>query len=160
MSQNPEIAPPSPAETKLEIAETCTRMAVHTDRREWDALRGLFAEQVRLDYTSLAGGDPAQVTPQQITAAWSAALGGYEITQHLIANHLVRVDGDRAECTASFQATHRLSTPYGSPLWTLGGDYRWELARIGGRWLITSVVMTATWGDGNKNLPVQAAAGR
>ncbi|WP_425827319.1 nuclear transport factor 2 family protein [Streptomyces fractus] len=145
------------SETKLAIAETCTRMAVHADRREWGLLRGLFADKVLLDYTSLGGGEPVQLTPDQIVDAWSATLGGYDATQHLIANQLVQVDGDRAVCTASFQATHRLATPHGSPLWTLGGDYRWELTRAGARWLINSVVMTATWGDGNKDLSAQAA---
>jgi hypothetical protein len=42
-------------------------------------------------------------------------------------------------------------------VWTLGGNYRWELARTGRRWLIDTVVMTATWGDGNQALPAQAA---
>ncbi|WP_326690828.1 MULTISPECIES: nuclear transport factor 2 family protein [unclassified Streptomyces] len=101
---------------------------------------------MHLDYTSLNGGEPVQLTPQEIVDAWSATLGGYDATQHLIANQLVQVDGDRAVRTASFQATHRLATPHGSSLWTLGGDYRWGLERTGGRWLIDSVVMTATWG--------------
>lgn len=147
-------------ESKYAVAETCTRMAVHADRREWESLRGLFAEKVLLDYTSLSGGAPAQLTPQEIADAWSATLGGYDATQHLIANQLVEIDGDRAVCTASFQATHRLATAHGAPLWTLGGDYRWELARSGGRWLIHTVVMTAAWGDGNQDLPAQAAARR
>lgn len=157
MTESLETAAPSPSETRMEIAETCTRMAVHADRREWALLRGLFADKVLLDYTSLNGGDPVRLTPQEIVDAWSATLGGFDATQHLIANHLVQVAGDGAVCTASFQATHRLATSHGAPLWTLGGDYRWELARTGGRWLITAVVMTATWGDGNRDLPAQAA---
>ncbi|MFI6792976.1 nuclear transport factor 2 family protein [Nonomuraea sp. NPDC050383] len=157
MSESFAAVAPSLSEARIEVVETCTRMAVHADRREWTLLRGLFAEKVLLDYTSLNGGDPIQLTPQEIVDAWSATLGGFDATQHLIANHLVRIDGVHAVCTASFQATHRLATPHGAPLWTLGGDYRWELARTGGRWLINSVVMTATWGDGNKDLPAQAA---
>ncbi|MFJ9853771.1 nuclear transport factor 2 family protein [Streptomyces sp. NPDC101150] len=142
-------------ESKFAVAEACTRMAVHADQREWAQLRGLFADKVLLDYTSLNGGEPAQLTPQEIVDAWSATLGGYDATQHLIANQLVRIDGDRAVCTASFQATHRLAAAHGAPLWTLGGDYRWELARTGDRWLIDTVVMTAAWGDGNQDLPGQ-----
>ncbi|MEV1026804.1 nuclear transport factor 2 family protein [Streptomyces sp. NPDC050264] len=143
--------------SKYRVAETCTRMAVYADRREWNQLRGLFADKVVLDYTSLNGGEPAQLTPQEIVDAWAATLGGFDATQHLIANHLVEIEGDRAVCTASFQATHRLATAYGAPLWTLGGEYRWELGRTGDRWSIDTVVMTATWGDGNKDLPAQAA---
>ncbi|RFU87943.1 nuclear transport factor 2 family protein [Streptomyces triticagri] len=143
---------------KYAIAETCTRMAVHADRREWQQLRALFADKVVLDYTSLAGGEPVRLAPQEIVDAWTGTLGGYDATQHLVANHLVVIDGDRAVCTASFQATHRLAAAHGGSLWTLGGDYRWELVRAGDRWLIDTVVMTATWGDGNQALPSQAAA--
>jgi SnoaL-like protein len=144
-------------ESKYAVAETCTRMAVHADRREWEQLRGLFADKVLLDYTSLGSGEPVRLTPREIVDAWASTLGGFDATQHLIANQLVELDGDRAVCTASFQATHRLATAQGAPLWTLGGAYRWELARAGDRWLIDTVVMTATWGDGNQDLPVQAA---
>ncbi|MYQ79774.1 MULTISPECIES: nuclear transport factor 2 family protein [unclassified Streptomyces] len=143
--------------SRYAVAETCTRMAVHADRREWEQLRTLFADKVVLDYTSLNGGEPVSLTPQEITDAWRATLSGYDATQHLIANQLVTVEGDRAVCTASFQATHRLAAAHGASLWTLGGDYRWELVRNGDRWLIDTVVMTATWGDGNQALPVRAA---
>ena len=30
------------AADRLEVIETCTRMAWHTDQREWDALRDVF----------------------------------------------------------------------------------------------------------------------
>ncbi|MEU6563100.1 nuclear transport factor 2 family protein [Nocardia nova] len=152
MPESREITALSEIESKLAIAETCTRMAVHADHREWELLRTLFADTVLLDYTSLTGGEPVHLTPREITDAWAATLGGYDATQHLIANQLVRIDGQRAVCTAAFQATHRLAAAHGASLWTLGGDYRWELAQVGDRWLIDSVVMTATWGDGNQAL--------
>ncbi|WP_251016415.1 nuclear transport factor 2 family protein [Streptomyces sp. ISL-99] len=107
-------------------------MAFHADQREGERLAGVFAEKVTLDYTSLAGGEPAELTPAEIVAAWTSALGGYDATQHLITNHLVDIEGDTAVCTAAFQATHRLATPHGSPLWTLGGTYRFGLVRTAG----------------------------
>lgn len=45
---------------QLMIIETCTRMAWHADRREWDLVAGVFADRVVLDYTSLNGGEPVQ----------------------------------------------------------------------------------------------------
>lgn len=65
---------------KYAVAETCTRMAVHADRREWQQLRALFADKVLLDYTSLAGGEPVQLSPQEIVDAWTGTLGGYSGT--------------------------------------------------------------------------------
>ena len=49
------------AADRLAVIETCTRVAWHADEREWDALRDLFAEEVRLDYTSLQGGGNQQI---------------------------------------------------------------------------------------------------
>lgn len=144
-------------EDRLDIIETCTRMGWHTDRREWERLAEVFAEQVTLDFTSLNGGEPAVLSPAQIVEAWTGVLGSLDATQHLIADHLVTVDGDTATCTANFQATHRLANPFGSPLWTLGGTYRFDLVRQSGTWRISGVVMTATWADGNKDLMTLAA---
>ncbi|HEY8479104.1 MAG TPA: nuclear transport factor 2 family protein [Spirillospora sp.] len=138
---------------RTSIIETCTRMAWHADRREWDRLRTLFADEVRLDYTSLNGGEPGTLTPADIVAGWRDALGAYAATQHLITNHLVTVDGDTAVCTASFQATHRHPGPLGTaPLWTLGGDYRFDLVRAGGQWKIAGIEMIAKWSRGDREV--------
>ncbi|WP_231328943.1 nuclear transport factor 2 family protein [Actinomadura graeca] len=114
---------------------------------------------MRLDYTSLNGGEPVVLGPGQIVDAWERGLGGYDATHHMITNHLVEVTGDTAVCTASFQATHRLENRFGSPLWTLGGTYRFDLVREGD-WKIGGLVMTATWADGNQQLATLAAEGR
>jgi hypothetical protein len=144
---------------QFDVIAVCTRMAWHADHREWDALAGVFADKVLLDYTSLNGGEPVVLTPEQIVSAWAGVLGGFDATQHLITNHLVTVDGAKAVCTAEFQATHYLADPHGSPLWTLGGDYRFDLARTAGGWRITGLVMTARWAEGNQHL-MTIAAGR
>ncbi|WP_067466463.1 nuclear transport factor 2 family protein [Nocardia amamiensis] len=137
---------------RFDVIDTCTRMAWHTDHREWDALEQVFAEQVTLDYTSLNGGEPVVLAPAQIVGAWRDTLGGFASTQHLLANHLVTIDGDTAVCTASFQATHRKADAFGASLWTLGGSYRFDLVRNDGTWRIRGVVMTALWGEGNRGL--------
>lgn len=148
----------SAVEDRMAIIETCTRMAWHTDQREWEQVEQVFADEVTLDYTSLNGGQPVTLTPAQVVAAWSGALGGFDATQHLVTNHLVTMTGDAAACTASFQATHRLANPFGAPLWTLGGTYRFDLVRVADAWKISGVVMTAAWADGNKDLLMLAAS--
>jgi hypothetical protein len=142
----------STVEDRLAVIEVCTRMAWHADQREWEELTSVFADEVVLDYTSLNGGEPATLTPGQIVDAWSGLFSRLDATQHLVSNHLVTVDGDTAVCTAQFQATHLLANRFGSPLWTLGGAYRFDLVRTGDGWRISGLVMTATWADGNKDL--------
>ncbi|WP_218024352.1 nuclear transport factor 2 family protein [Nocardia lijiangensis] len=140
------------------VMEVCTQMAWHTDEREWDMLKTVFADEVRLDYTSLNGGEPATLSPEQIVEGWSRVLGGFASTQHLLGNPVASVMGDTAVCTAPFQATHRLATEYGDSLWTLGGTYRFDLRRAGDNWRITGVVMCARWGDGNEKLMERASS--
>ena len=142
---------------RLYIVETCTRMAWHADQREWDRLREVFTDEVALDYTSLNGGTPVTLGRDALVDAWASVLGRFDATSHLVTNHLVSVDGDNAVCTAAFQATHLLPNPHGSPRWTLGGHYRYDLIRTGGGWRISGVVMTATWADGNQHLMTLAA---
>ncbi|MEU8525847.1 nuclear transport factor 2 family protein [Streptomyces sp. NPDC048629] len=132
---------------RLDIIDTCNRMAWHADQREWEVLADLFADEATLDYTSLNGGEPVTLTPAQIVEGWRTGLEAYAATQHLLGTHLVTVDGDGALCTATFQATHRKAN---ASRWTLGGTYRFDLIRTGGEWRITGVVMTAVWSDGER----------
>ncbi|MFJ5261684.1 nuclear transport factor 2 family protein [Streptomyces sp. NPDC088387] len=143
---------------RLDIIDTCTRMAWFIDTREWDSLESVFADEVTLDYTSLNGGEPAVVTGKGLVGAWSGLLGKFDTTQHLLTNYLVDVDGDTAVATAMFQATHRMPNDHGGPLWTLGGKYRFDLVRTAAEgWQISAIVMTATWADGNQQLLTRAA---
>jgi len=141
----------------IDIVEVTTAMASLADRRDWDHLVTVFAERVELDYTSLTGGEPAQLAPADIVAGWRAGLGGLDATQHLVSNHQVDLDGDHAVATAQFQATHVLANPYGGPVWTLGGHYRFGLLRSERGWRIDAVTMTATWATGNQQIMTLAA---
>ncbi|MEV1120984.1 nuclear transport factor 2 family protein [Actinosynnema sp. NPDC049800] len=142
---------------RFEIVDATTRMAWFADRRDWDALLTVFADEVDLDYTSLTGGEPARLAAADVVAGWRAGLGGLDATQHLVSNHLVDVDGDRAVVTAQFQAVHVLANPHGDPTWTLGGHYRFGLVRADGGWRIDAITMTTTWATGNQHIMTLAA---
>ena len=71
-------------------------------------------------------------------------------TQHLVTNHLVEITGDEATVTASFQATHVVVAT--GDQWVLGGDYRYQLVRAEGRWLIRSVTLTPRWETGDRSI--------
>ncbi|WBP85154.1 nuclear transport factor 2 family protein [Kitasatospora cathayae] len=138
---------------RLDIVDVCTRMCWHTDKREWDRLRtDVFTDEVLVDYTSLNGGDPAQLTAEDLIAAWCGLLSDLTATQHLLTNHLVRIEGATAVATADFQATHLLPNALGGPLWTLGGHYRFTLRRTAEGWRIDGLTMTAVWAEGNRQI--------
>jgi hypothetical protein len=135
---------------RLDVIDVCTRMAWHTDRRQWDALTELFADEVTLDYTSLAGGAPAQLDRDALVGSWRQLFGTMTATQHLLGNHLVTVDSNVAECTAQFQATHLADMAPAEDRWILGGHYWFGLIRVSGQWRISAVTMTMTWSSGNQ----------
>jgi hypothetical protein len=137
---------------ELAVAEACSSMGWFADRREWDRLEMLFTDQVRVDYTSLAGGEPVLIDRCELASSWSRTLGALSATQHLIAGQIVRVDGDSATSEANFQATHLGFLDGHNSMWTLGGHYRFELSRLLGEWRIAAVTMTAVWETGDRAL--------
>ncbi|MGH4020810.1 MAG: nuclear transport factor 2 family protein [Pseudonocardiaceae bacterium] len=143
---------------QLDVMDVCTRMAWYTDRRQWDRLAEVFTDEVAVDYTSLAGGAPGSVSRDELVGSWRELLGGMTATQHLVSNHLVTVDGDAAECTAQFQATHIAEVPHGEDRWILGGHYRYALTRATQGWQIRSLTMTVAWSSGNQAILGGAAS--
>jgi hypothetical protein len=141
-------------EDRLDIMDVCVRLAWYVDLRQWAALAGVLTEKVRLDYTSLNGGDPVVITAAEVADAWSGLLGNLAATQHLMGSFLVELAGDTAVCTAMFQATHRLPNDLGDPHWTLGGRYRFDVVRAGAQWKISGIVMTRLWSAGNRHVIV------
>jgi hypothetical protein len=88
------------------IVETITRLFWYVDQQLWDDLEAVFAKEVRLDDTSLSGGDPATVAAPDVIAAWQTSLGGLAATQHVVCNHLVALDG-QTPCEPLRQKTQK-----------------------------------------------------
>jgi hypothetical protein len=137
------------------ILDAVTGLFWHTDHHEWDQLEAVLADPARLDYTAMVGGEPADLTPSQVVAAWRPGFDAIDAHQHLVGNHLVHLDTGKATVTAAFIATHQ----WRGETWTLGGDYRIELSPAGQRWQVTALTMTPTWQAGNPTLIAEALAG-
>jgi hypothetical protein len=69
------------------------------------------------------------------------------------ANHLIRLDGDRARCTSDVQASHVLD----GERCTLGGWYDTGLVRMADGWRIRSSRLEVTWREGDESLFARAA---
>jgi hypothetical protein len=83
-------------------------------------LRSRLADRVRLDWTSPNGGEPAEVTGDEVTEAWRTFLSAFEATHHHLENFLIdEVDADHARVRFYDTATHVLAAP--------GQDGRWVL---------------------------------
>lgn len=109
------------------VIRTVNQVGARADAKDWEALRSLFADEVYVDYTSVAGGEPGVVKADDLVAGWMIGLGQFEVTKHRVGKHVVVIDGDLATCDAEVTATH--VKPDGSR-WTCGGTYHYELRNM------------------------------
>jgi SnoaL-like protein len=123
------------ASTRQDLIETVDRLFVATDRKDWDAVTALFAERVRFDMTSLAGGAPAVLTPAQIVDGWRTGLADVAVVHHHSGNHLVTLRADDADVFCYATATH-FRPEAEKKLTTFVGSYDLHLVRAGGAWRI------------------------
>jgi hypothetical protein len=148
---------PSPEELAA-IAQAVTAIFVGTDEHDWPRVQAALAPLVLLDYTSMTGGQPTTLTPEQILTAWQSLLPGFEHTHHQLGNFDVQLVSE-SEATAFCYgtATHYLSQPTGGSVWTVVGTYELHLVREGASWRTDQLKFNLKFQDGNLELPKRAA---
>jgi ketosteroid isomerase-like protein len=137
------------------IVQVLTTYNRAIDTKDWDRYESVFAPEAVVDYTASGGirGSRAEVR------AWvSEAMGGFALSQHMLANHDVVVAGDTATAHSDFFG------PVGRPdaqgamsLLFVGGTYRDTLRRDGDGWLITERVEEMKWwkGEWPEDVPIE-----
>lgn len=118
------------------------------DELDWPRLRGLFADKVQLDYTSLNGGEPSEMLADELIAAWKSILPGFDATQHLLASPVIEAGRDEAVVRTQVTGVHRIGGGSNPRLWEVSGRYRHVLRKTGGRWTIVALTLTVSWQRG------------
>jgi hypothetical protein len=139
------------------IIEMISRFFIAVDRRDWKTVKAMFDDTVLLDYTSMAGGEPAVLTADQIVDAWQGLLPGFSQTHHQLGNFVVESGDGSAHVFCYGTATHFLENESGSNVWTVVGSYDLDLTRKG-RWRISKLRFNLKYMDGNLDLPKLAQA--
>ena len=128
---------------KLQAIETVNQLFIGVDERNWEQVSKVFADTVLLDYTSMAGGEPALLTSQQIIDSWKGVLPGFDTTHHQLGNYYGT-------------ATHYLANESGKNVWTVVGTYNLELSEANGVLKITGMKFNLKYMDGNSVLAQMA----
>ena len=126
---------------RIAVEDLLTRYATTVDRRDWDGYRNVFTDDAEIDYTS-AGGIAGTV--DEVVEFLSTTLDMFEMTQHLVSNIDVSVDGDTATVTAMFNNPMRLP---GGDTWFTGGWYHHDLVRTTGGWRSRRLREESAWFD-------------
>lgn len=117
------------------------------DTREFEKLREIFLE----DCTALYG--PRELLGvQAVMDRCRQALAPLDASQHMVTNHRINIDGDRATSRCYFHAQHvRGAAAVGdaSPNFIVAGHYNDDLVRSADGWRIQRRVLVSTWTAGN-----------
>ncbi len=138
-----------------EIASQVGALAVRVDARDWPGIVELFEAQVRVDYTSLSGGEAQTTTSEELIGGWRQLLPGFTHTSHVIGVPSVKLDGDRAEVSASVTAWHAINDQAveGGAIWIVHGSYEMSFLKREGIWRIAALTLARAWVEGNPDLP-------
>lgn len=137
---------------KDQVVGTLNQLFISTDQKDWSRVAGLFAPRVRFDMTSLAGGAPQDLTPQQIVDAWDKGLKPLTAVHHQAGNYVVAIAGDQADAFCYGIASHYLPTRSGRNTRTFVGSYDFHLVKKDGVWWIDRFKFNLKYLDGNPDL--------
>ena len=141
---------------RMDLASIIGSLAVLVDARRWDDLVALFAPQVRVDYTSLFGGEAQSMTREALVGGWRKLLPGFTQTCHVIGTPAISPGSDgTAQAAASVVAWHFVKVPElsGRDTWLVGGCYEMSFAKVDGAWRMTALTLARAWAEGNLDLP-------
>lgn len=96
-------------------ADVITQLLHAIDALDWARVRASFTDEVRTDYTSLWGGEPATVAIDDLINDWQRLAHGFTATQHLT-GPILEVDG---KLHTHVRAHHW----YDDQAWTVYGHY-------------------------------------
>jgi 3-phenylpropionate/cinnamic acid dioxygenase small subunit len=132
---------------RAEILDLMHAYAWAIDDLDLDALDDVFTADAFLDYSSNPGGAKG---PYPEVRAWLAdVLRYFPVTQHLMANTQVTLDGDRATARTMVYNPQGAATRKGPPhFFYVGARYDDELVRTAEGWKISQRVETFLYMDG------------
>lgn len=134
------------------VREVVTRLFISTDNRDWDTVSRLFAAEVLFDMTSMVGGEPVKLTPQQIVASWEKGLKPLKAIHHQAGNFIVNTNQTEATVFCYGIASHYLPNKTNQNSRIFVGSYDIHLIKSGDNWQIDQFKFKLKYIDGNPNL--------
>lgn len=134
---------PATIADRIAISDFLTRYADSVDTENWEQWKSLFTDDAHIDYTSSPGG---KAGGRDEIAVWLAeSMQLFSMTQHLISNEDVRIDGDTAHVRAMFYNPMQFTD---GDMFFCGGFYDHDLVRTPDGWRSRQLVETMSWVNG------------
>ncbi len=122
--------------------------ATGVDTRNWRLFRSIFTDEIEvwLGGAAAGAGPLKRVNADTFTERVSRVIGRFAVTQHVLSNHRITVQGDTATCSVYMQARHFPQPEEASQaVWDIGGYYTHHLTRTSEGWKIAQYTLTIAW---------------
>jgi 3-phenylpropionate/cinnamic acid dioxygenase small subunit len=126
---------------RIEINDLLTRYATAVDTKDWALYRTVFTPDAFIDYESAGG---VKGSFDEVVAWMESTMAGFPMTQHLIANVAVQLDGDAATVRAMFYNPMKVGS---GKNFFCGGWYNHQLVRTPDGWRSQRLVEESAWFD-------------
>ncbi len=134
---------------EMEIRRVVDEIDNAVDAKDWVRARAFFAGKVNVDFTSLAGGKPAQTTADELIGGWRTNLYSEKKSFHQRGNHRIEIDGRRAKVFSKGYAFNLIEKGEVKGLWEVWGNYTHTLEKTANGWKVSGMTLTVahTRGD-------------
>jgi hypothetical protein len=136
-------------EDKEEIVELMHSFAAAMDVQDWDLLRSVFAPDIAVDHTAEHWNRGKVVEVQkgldEVMRVMKAGVSRHFVSHHIITNHRIVVDGDRARASCYLHSVHVDDPQRPTEHDDHGAWYIVELARTPKGWKMEYLKHTSLW---------------
>jgi hypothetical protein len=144
---------PEEVATRVEVEDQVVKMFVATDERDWPALEACFTDPFVLDMSSMVGGSPSSITPQQVASAWAEGFKPLTHVHHQIGNLQTKVANGVATVRCyGIALHHRSNIATDAKSRRFVGSYEIDLIAMAGGWRISRLKFNLKFIDGNLQL--------
>lgn len=144
-----------------EVLNVVHRYFTSADARDWDTYRSLHADTVEVDFGGVNDDSAGAVSADDMLRSAREVVGAVAVTQHMISNEVVHIDGDRATVAFYEQALHHHPALGDDPAvntWVLYARGEHTLQRTEAGWRLTRARLRPVHNTGNANLLRDVAA--
>ncbi len=129
-----------------EIVNLIGRLGLMLDEKRFDDIRSIVTDDVVADFPSTGAGQMRGI--EALAAHGRKSQGRFERAHHVITDHLIDLDGDRATVRANLIATHVHRADEPGSHYDVGEYYRFEMIRTPEGWRISRLNPNGVWTSG------------
>ena len=138
---------------RLDLMELIARYGEGLDARDWVLWREVFTDSALFDLSSWSGATPQRVETDRVVRGQARIFAELSVTQHLMSNFQITLQGDKARVRAVMRAEHWLPLNDGTDnakRYTMFGTYDDQALRINGAWKIDEMHLNVTKTEGER----------